>query len=120
MKKTLFLFISNFIVFMVVIIIGLLTHSDPRFFEGDSLSEFSNDYCQQPENNESIICKNKYKTNKFILLFIDGTAYDSLQFLTNPEKYNLTKIYRNHKNELKITRLNNEKKFNVKNKKKYQ
>ena len=120
MKKTLFLFISNFIVFMIVIIIGLLTHSDPRLFEGDSLSEFSNDYCQQPENNESIICKNKYKTNKFILLLIDGTAYDSLQFLTNPEKYNLTKIYRNYDNELKITGSNFETMFIGKYSRNYQ
>jgi len=44
------------------------------FLKGKNVDEYTNDYCQL--NPSSLICKNKYKKNKFIWIFVDGNAYD--------------------------------------------
>ena len=120
MKRFLVIFIINAIICFIIIILGILTHSNPRLLEGYTLSSYSNDYCQEKENENSNLCKNKYKTKKFILLLIDGTAYDSLQFLSKSEIYNLTKVYRNYDLDLKITGSNFETMFTGKYSRNYQ
>jgi len=84
MKKYLISFLINFIFFFIITITWILSYINPRILQGETLSNYSNNYCKNNSNIESIICKNKYKKNKFILLLIDGTAFDSLKFLYNP------------------------------------
>ena len=119
MKKYLFPFLINFFIFILVGIIGILCYLNPRLFEGKTLSEYSNNFCQNSSNYESIICKNNYKKKKFILLLIDGAAFDSLNFISNPEEHNLTRIYRNYDTEYKITGANFESMFTGKSSRNY-
>ena len=55
MKKYLFPFLINFFIFILVGIIGILCYLNPRLFEGKTLSEYSNNFCQNSSNYESII-----------------------------------------------------------------
>ena len=62
------------------------------FLKGNNIDEYSSDYCHI--NNSSLICKNKYKKNKFLWLIVDGNAYDQLVLLTNKTKYKIPIIFR--------------------------
>ena len=62
------------------------------FLKGKNVDEYTNDYCQL--NPSSLICKNKYKKNKFIWIFVDGNAYDQLVLLSNKTKYKIPIIFR--------------------------
>ncbi len=119
MKKYLIPFLINYFIFILIGIFGIFCYLNPRLFEGDTLSEYSNNFCQNSSNSNSIICKNKYKKKKFILLLIDGAAFDSLNFISNPEEHNLTKIYRNYDTEYKITGANFESLFTGKGSRNY-
>ena len=119
MKKYLIPFLINYFLFILIGIFGILCYLNPRLFEGETLSEYSNNFCQNSSNSETIICKNNYKKKKFILLLIDGAAFDSLNFISNPEEHNLTKIYRNYDKEYKITGANFESMFTGKGSRNY-
>ena len=62
------------------------------FLKGYNIDEYSNNYCQI--NSSSLICKNKYKKNKFIWIFVDGNAYDQLVLLKNKTRYRIPIIFR--------------------------
>ena len=62
------------------------------FLKGNNIDEYTNNFCQS--NSSSLICKNKYKKNKFIWVFVDGNAYDQLVLLKNKEKYGIPIIFR--------------------------
>ena len=62
------------------------------FLQGNNIDEYTNNYCQL--NPSSLICKNKYKKNKFIWIFVDGNAYDQLVLLQNKTKYRIPIIFR--------------------------
>ena len=62
------------------------------FLKGNNIDEYTNNYCQT--NYSSLICKNKYKKNKFIWIFVDGNAYDQLVLLSNKTKYKIPVIFR--------------------------
>ena len=65
---------------------------DLEFLQGNNINEYTNDFCQL--NCSSIICKNKYKKNKIIWIFVDGNAYDQLVLLSNKTKYKIPIIFR--------------------------
>ena len=111
MTKYLFPYLLNFIISLLITIFGIFCYLNPRLFQGNTLNEYSNSYCQNISNSKSIICKNKFKKKKFILLLIDGTAFDELEFLLKPEKHNLTRVYKNFDKEFKITGSNFETMF---------
>ena len=62
------------------------------FLQGNNIDDYTNNYCQL--NPSSLICKNKYKKNKFIWIFVDGNAYDQLVLLQNKTKYRIPIIFR--------------------------
>ena len=62
------------------------------FLKGKNIDEYTNDFCQF--NSSSLICKNKYKKNKFIWIFVDGNSYDQLFLLRNKTKYRIPIIFR--------------------------
>ena len=62
------------------------------FLKGNNIDEYTNNFCQS--KSSSLICKNKYKKNKFIWVFVDGNAYDQLVLLKNKEKYGIPIIFR--------------------------
>ena len=111
MKMYLFPFLLNFIISLLITIFGIFCYLNPRLFQGNTLNEYSNSYCQNISNSKSIICENKFKKKKFLLFLIDGTAFDELEFLLKPEKHNLTKVYKNYDKEFKITGSNFETMF---------
>ena len=112
-------FIFNILVFILIVIFSIFCFTDPRLFEDNILNGISNTFCQNSSNYELSICNNKYKKKKFILLLLDGLAFDSLEFFSNPEKYNLTKVYKNYDPGYKITGRNFESMFTGKDSRNY-
>ena len=53
---------------------------DLDLLQGNNINEYSNDFCQI--NSSSLICKNKYKKNKIIWIFVDGNAYDQFPYFS--------------------------------------
>ena len=85
-----YLIYSLFLFFPIIFIVyGFF---DLDFLKGNNIDEYSNDFCQN--NQVSLICKNKYKKNKIVWVFVDGNAYDQLVLLTNKTKYRLPIIFR--------------------------
>ena len=82
----------NCIFHFISIILLLYGFLKQDFLKGNNIDEYSNDYCQS--NPSSLICKNKYKKNKFIWVFVDGNAYDQLVLLKNKTKYGIPIIFR--------------------------
>ena len=81
---------SIFPLFSLIFI--LYSFFNPNFLKGNNINEYSNDYCFL--NISNLICKNKYKKNKFIWIFLDGNAYDQLVLLSNKTKYGIPIIFR--------------------------
>ena len=112
-------FIFNFLLFALIIIFAIFCFIDPRLFDNKTLNDISNTFCQNSSNYELSICHNKYKKKKFILLLLDGVAFDSLEFFAKPEKHNLTKVYKNYDPGYKITGRNFESMFTGKDSRNY-
>ena len=85
-----YLIYSIFPLFSIFFIV--YAFSDLELLKGNNIDEYSNDYCQL--NSSSLICKNKYKKNKIIWVFVDGNAYDQLVLLSNKTKYKIPIIFR--------------------------
>ena len=82
----------NCIFHFISIILLLYGFLKQDFLKGNNIDEYSNDYCQS--NPSSLICKNKYKKNKFIWVFVERNAYDQLVLLKNKTKYGIPIIFR--------------------------
>ena len=80
-----------FLLFISILIFGYIFF-DIEFLKGNNIDEYSNNFCES--NPSSIICKNKYKKNKFIWIILDGNAYDELFLLRNKAKIKLPIIFR--------------------------
>ena len=65
-----------------------------------------NKFCKNPSNLENLICHNEFKKKKFILLLVDGGAFESVEFAFNPQKHNLSKVFINYETEFKVTGAN--------------
>ena len=89
-------FLKNFVICSVFPIFSLIfilySLFNPNFLKGNNIDKYSNDFCQS--NFSSLICKNKYKKNKFIWIFLDGNAYDQLVLLVNKSNYGIPIIFR--------------------------
>lgn len=59
---------------------------DPSFFEGINLKNKYNEFCSQVSENstriDKLVCKNDFKKQNYIWVFLDGLAYDQLYLLT--------------------------------------
>ena len=84
-------FINSFLLFISLFFI-VYSFFNFEFLKGNNIDEYSNNYCES--NSTSIICKNKYKKNKFIWIILDGNAYDELFLLQNKSKYKIPIIFR--------------------------
>ena len=85
-------YIFNSILIISAILFIVYGFFNLDFLKGNNIDEYTNDYCQL--NPSSLICKNKYKKNKFIWIFVDGNAYDQLVLLSNKNKYKIPIIFR--------------------------
>ena len=86
-----------FVIFILILGIGILLQEN--LFKYINLNDETNDFCQTKVNisNESLdhlICNNKFKKEKIILLLIDSLSYDSLHDFNNLKGYNLTNFFR--------------------------
>ena len=77
-------------------------------YEENNINNETNTFC---DNSQSLSCKNKYKTKKFILILSDGTSFDQLPYNYKPEEHNLTSVFKNYDTEFKITGGNFETEF---------
>ena len=95
----LILSILNFIIVIFEICFILIFYFFPNSFHGHNINEYSNDYCQNKENEYyDFLCTNKYykyniKKSKFIWILTDGTAIDQAILLSNYEKYKITSSF---------------------------
>ena len=119
MRRFLLTIIFNFIIFSLISFFSILCYLNARILKGKTLNEYSNSFCQYPHNYENIICHNKYKKKKFILLLLDGTSLDSSEFFSKPEKHNLGRVYINFEKRLKLTGSNFETMFTGKDSRNY-
>ena len=85
-------YIFNSILIISAILFIVYGFFNLDFLKGNNIDEYTNDYCQLKPS--SLICKNKYKKNKFIWIFVDGNAYDQLVLLSNKNKYKIPIIFR--------------------------
>ena len=85
-------YLLNCIFLLVAIVFIVYGFFNLDFLQGNNIDEYTNNFCQL--NSSSLICKNKYKKNKFIWVFVDGNAYDQLVLLKNKEKYGIPIIFR--------------------------
>ena len=69
-------------------------------FEEYNINEYTNQFCS---HSYSLLCKNKFKKKKFILIMTDGTSFDELPFIYRPEEHNLTSVFKNFDTEYKLT-----------------
>ena len=100
MTKTYLFLILNFILILSTLFFLKILIDDRLLFEEYNIDEFTNTFC---DNSKSITCINKYKTNKFILLLCDGTAFDELPYIYKSNENNLTSVFKNYDTEYKIT-----------------
>ena len=97
-KNILYLFLS--IIFAIIIqIIGIKILLQEDLFKTKNLYYETNDFCQTKSNKskndlEDLICNNKFKKEKIILLLVDSLPYDSLHYFHNLKKYKLTNFFR--------------------------
>jgi len=92
MRAYLKIYIINVFLIFISIYFTIYSFLYINFLKGKNIDEFSNNYCQT--NSSSIICKNKYKKNKFIWIYLDGNAYDQLVLLKDKAKYKIPIIFR--------------------------
>ena len=92
MSTYLKIYIINVCLIFISIYFTVYSFLNINFLKVKNIDEFSNNYCQN--NPSSIICKNKYKKNKFIWIFLDGNAYDQLVLLKDKAKYKIPIIFR--------------------------
>ena len=96
-KSFLYILLNIVITLSIILVLALiiLIYDLPKKINLDNLT---NDYCQTMINSKNslnnLICDNKYKKEKIIILFVDGLAFDQLHFLKNISNYNLTNFYK--------------------------
>ena len=96
--KSLLRILCNVIFVLLIIATGALILLKVDLLKTINLDGLTNDYCQTQKNLSSInklICDNKYKKEKVIIMFVDSLAFDQLLDLHKLEKYNLTNFYKN-------------------------
>ena len=93
MVNPLYIILINSVIILSSTFFIVYSLFNPTFLKGNNIDEYTNNYCQ--ENPSSIICKNKFKKNKFIWIFVDGNAYDELFLLRkNQSQFKIQKIFR--------------------------
>ena len=91
----------NLIFLLVIIIIGINLLLNVDLTKPINLKGETNDFCQKLNESritndsiEYLVCSNKFKKNKIILLFIDSLPFDNLHELIDFNKTNITSFFR--------------------------
>ena len=92
MEKYFVAYVVNSFFLLVSILFMVYAFFNLDFLKGKNIDEYTNNYCQF--NSSNLICKNKFKKNKFIWIFVDGNSYDQLFLLRNKTKYRIPLIFR--------------------------
>ena len=98
-NEPLILTFLNIIFTILILMIGIALLLKADLLQSFNLEGYSNDYCQTIKNKEKnnldyLICDNKYKKSKIILLLIDALAYDQLLDLNNLSNYKITNFFK--------------------------
>ena len=100
-KNIFFVFINMMLVVLIILIgINILLKGD--LLKSINLDYETNDFCQTIKNDSNIsnnnldylICDNKFKKNKLILLLIDSLPYDVLHDFHNFKESKMTNFFR--------------------------
>jgi hypothetical protein len=98
-EKPLLLIVLKLIFIIPLLLLGIGILFSPELFESINLENEFNDFCQTNQNlSESdldhLVCDNKFKKEKIIILYIDSLPFDSLNYFHNLKKYKMTNFYR--------------------------
>ena len=85
----------NLIFLFIIIIVGINLLLNVDLTKSINLNGETNDFCQklnESTNNsiEYLVCNNKFKKDKIIILFIDSLPFDNLHELIDFNKTNIT------------------------------
>ena len=101
------IYIIHVVIIVIYMLLSILFILNQDLFKGFSMDGLHNNFCLNNQNN--IICSNKYKKNKFIYVLVDGAAYDQLYELrVRRDKYNITRIFRGVMSDYKQSAVNHE------------
>jgi len=97
-EKPLLLIVLKLLFIIPLLILGICILFIPELFETLNLDNEFNDFCQTNHNNSEnldyLVCDNKFKKEKIIILYIDSLPFDSLNYFHNLKKYKFTNFYR--------------------------
>ncbi len=101
-SKNIFLVFLNMIVVVLILLTGVNILLKEDLLKSINLDYQTNDFCQTIKNSSNIstnnldylVCDNKFKKKKIIILFIDCLPYDSLHDFLNFKESKLVNLYR--------------------------
>ena len=94
-SKIFFLVFVNMISVVLILIIGIKILLKEDLLKSINLDYETNDFCQTMKNDSNnnldyLVCDNKFKKSKLILLLIDSLPYDVLHDFNNYRETKLT------------------------------
>ena len=96
--KNLLFLLGNIFFALFIIALGIVLLLKVDILNLFNLEGYSNDFCQtlkKTENNlDYLVCDNKYKKSKIILLLVDALAYDQLYSLNNLSYYKIPNFFK--------------------------
>jgi len=96
--KNFLFFLGNIFFVLSIIIIGIVFLLKADVLKTFNLEGYSNNFCQtlkKTKNNlDYLVCDNKYKKSKIILLLVDALAYDQLYALNNLSYYRIPNFFK--------------------------
>ena len=96
--KNFLFFFGNILFVLSIIIIGIVFLLKADILKSFNLEGYSNDFCQTlkkiKNNLDYLVCDNKYKKSKIILLLVDALAYDQLYSLNNLSYYRIPNFFK--------------------------
>jgi len=91
-------FLGNIFFVLSIIVIGIFLLLKADILKSFNLEGFSNDFCQTVKKTKNsldyLVCDNKYKKSKIILLLVDALAYDQLYDLNNLSYYRIPNFFK--------------------------
>ena len=96
-NKNLLFILGNIFFVLFIITIGIVFLLKVDILKSFNLEGYSNDFCQtvkKTNNLDYLICDNKYKKSKIILLLVDALAYDQLYALNNLSHYRIPNFFK--------------------------
>ena len=96
--KSVLFFLGNIFFVLFIIIVGIVLLLKVDVLKSFNLEGYSNNFCQalnKTKNNlDYLVCDNKYKKSKIILLLVDALAYDQLYALNNLSYFKIPNFFK--------------------------